>query len=197
MSNYDPKNNPLLTDEDRAALKRVHYATNRSFAVRHVREAGFKPWMRNLAAWLALGGNACTRKEQLIKARLFAKDRMRPQTLLTLLQRTDFQELVERFTEHNAEALRQQLEDLAPAAIEATKKSIEWAVAKEDYKAIPTVTEPVLARVVPKKDDTPARPPVLIVNLGTGFAKQYAEAEMQECEVEELPPPKEDADVGG
>ena len=192
MASYDKVNNPLLDDADRAALDRVHRLTARSNAVRHVREAILKPWMRSFAAWFATVGNALTRKEQLIKCRQFAKDRVRINTMMTLLKRPDFAALVERYTEHTVEGLRAQLEDIAPDAIEANRKAIEWAVAKEDYKAIPTVTEPILSRVVPKKDDSPARPPVLIVNLGTGFAKQYAEAEIKECEVIELPIPEED-----
>ena len=192
MGSYDKINNPLLDDEDRAALERVHRATGRSWAVRHVREAGLKPWMRSFAAWFALEGNALTRKEQLIRCRQYAKDRVRLPTMIVLLNRPDFKELVNRYTDDGIAATREQLQGLLPKVVENVEWSIDKAREKEDYKAMAGVVEPVLARTIPKKDDTPARPPVLIVNLGSGFAKQYAEAEMQEPEVIELPLPNDD-----
>ena len=178
-----------VTPEDRAIVKSVgKLLQNRNHTPRHVREAGLKIWMRQVAAYLAIEGSGHTRMEQLKTVRRIAREAVSLATYKTLLARPDFQELLERFAQDQIAATREQFQSMLPKVRESIEWSIDKAREKEDYKAIPGVVEPVLTRTIPKKDETVERSPVIIVNLGGTFAKQYVETTGHEVEVEELPP---------
>jgi len=192
-----PHDNPLLTPEDKEALERLEHETRklRRYAPnRHIEQAGLKPWMRMFAAWYALEGSSLKRYQQLLKAQYLARGRLSRGSFQKLLQRTDLQDLIARYTDDRIAATREQMQQMLPKVVENVEWSIDEARKANDYKAMPAVVEPVLAHTIPKKSEAPVAPPTLVINLGGHFAKVYAERELQEAEVEELPAPKEDDD---
>src|SRR2546428_4790749 len=187
--------NAPLSPEDIKALEDVESARRKQRApsqTRHVEEAGLKPWMRQFAAWYALEGSALKNYHQLAKATYSSRGRLSRQSFRRLLLRTDFQAAVTRYVDDQVQATRDQFKDMLPKIATNIEWSIDEARKAGDYKTMPAVVEPVLARTIPKKDEKEVATPQIVVNLGGHFAKLYAESEMQEAEVEELPPPKDD-----
>src|SRR5256712_1191426 len=187
--------NALLPPKDIKALEDVESACRKqraTFPNRHVEEAGLKPWMRQFAAWYALEGSALKKYHQLAKANYFARGRLSRNSFRKLTARPDFQAAVTRYVDDQVQATRDQFKDMLPKIATNIEWSIDEARKAGDYKTMPAVVEPVLARTIPKKDEKEAVAPQIVVNLRGHFAKLYAESEMQEAEVEELPPPKEE-----
>src|SRR2546427_9440559 len=187
--------NAILSPEDIKALEDVESLCRKqraTFPNRHVEEAGLKPWMRQFAAWYALEGSALKRMHQLAKANYFSRGRLSRQSFRRLLLRNDSQAAVTRSVDDQVQATRDQFKDMLPKIAKNIEWSIDEARRARDYKPMPAVVEPVLARTIPKKDEKEVAAPQIVVNLGGHFAKLYAESEMQEVEVEELPPPKEE-----
>src|SRR2546426_12360450 len=148
--------------------------------------------MRQFAAWYALEGSALKKYHQLAKANYFSRGRLSRNSFRQLLLRADFQAAVTRYVDDQVQATRDQFKDMLPKIATNIEWSIDEARRAGDYKTMPAVVEPVLARTIPKKDEKEVGQAQIIINLGGTFAKQYADAELQEVEVVELPPPKED-----
>ena len=73
------------------------------------------------------------------------------------MRRQDFRDLVEKFVADTESAAREKLQAMLPKTLEYVEESIDNARAAKDYKAMPTVVEPVLGRTVPKKEERSSR----------------------------------------
>ena len=181
-----------VTPEERELVRSVGVIVrSQNNTTRHVQEAGLKLWMQQYAAYLAVKGNGDLKRQQLAMASRIARQRVSRSTLARLHARTDFQALVDKLGSDQVAATKAQFQSMLPQIADDLEWASKTARAKEDYKAIPAIVEPVLSRTIPKKDEVAEIKPIINVMIGGTFAKQYVEAEMQEVVVEELPPPQE------
>lgn len=146
-----------------------------------------KIWMRQFAAYIAIEGNGHLLRQQLAMCSRIARQRVSMNTMRRLLKRPDFQALVEKLGDDQVAATKEKLQSMLPKASELVEWSMDQARAKEDYKAVPSIVEPVLSRTIPKKDEALDAKPAITVIIGGTFAKQYVEAPIQDAIVEELP----------
>ncbi len=70
-------------------------------------------------------------------------------------------------------------------AIAAHSKALDWAVAKEDYRAIPPLVEPAI-KALYKNVEEAREKPMIVLNLGN-FAQAHLDDPIQDVEVEALP----------
>ena len=186
---YESPKDSFITPEERALIQEVgRLARSRNNTTRHVQEQGLKIWMRQFAAYIAVEGNGHTRYQQVAWASRIARQRVSHNTMRRLMGRPDFQALVEKLGSDQIAATKERFQSMLPKIADNLEWAMDQARTKEDYKAIPQVVEPVLSRTVPKKDEQVEGRPVINVVIGGTFAQQYVEAEVQEVEVEELPP---------
>lgn len=181
-----PHVNPLLSPEDIAALA----ALKERVKLARRGPQGLLPWMRLFAVDYALARSSFSKDELLELARKFSNNSELSRLKLNqVMRRQDFRDLVEKFVADTEAAAREKLQAMLPKTLLYVEESIDNAREAKDYKAMPTVVEPVLGRTVPKKEEKEQAPQQVIVNLGGKFAQMFAETEMQDAEVEELPPP--------
>src|SRR5690242_7371453 len=187
-----PHVNPLLSPDDIAALA----ALKERMALARRGPTGLLPWMRLFAVDYALARSSYSKDELLELARRFSNNPQLSRLKLNqVMRRQDFRDLVERFVADTEAAAREKLQAMLPKTLEYVEESIDNARAAKDYKAMPTVVEPVLGRTVPKKEEKEQQTPQVVVNMGAKFAQMFAETAIQDAEVEELPLPREEEDM--
>lgn len=74
-----------------------------------------------------------------------------PQRLVNLKRRREFQEYYTNLRAEEIDRARAMLIKRMPDAVDSHFKALAMAMAKEDYRAVPALTTPVLDRVMPKK----------------------------------------------
>jgi len=184
--------NPLLSPEDVQALADL----NARLKLARQPPKGLLPWMRLFAVDYALARSSFSKDELLELARKFSNNPALSRLKLNqVMRRQDFRDLVEKFVADTEAAAREKLQAMLPKTLLYVEESIDHAREAKDYKAMPTVVEPVLGRTVPKKEEKEQQTPQVVVNLGGKFAQMFAETAMQEAEVEELPPPTEEGEI--
>ena len=121
------------------------------------------PWMLAYAEWLIL---ECIEPPKIsartTRARGLARAPVASHHLKLLEARDDFVDYCDELRKGPLERARARFQQAFPTYIEAHATALTLATEAKDYKAMASIAEPVLDRVIPKKSDVIAAPVVHI-----------------------------------
>ncbi len=176
-----------LSKLDQADIdKGVYNAIYSPQAVR--KQKTLRHWQRLFAAWYATLPGPPAMDAMVAYAQALTTYRITPQSIRITTKRDDWRELVDQFRGSEALRVRELLHADYQFYLDAHRKGLFMALEKEDHRAIPSFTVPIIERFAPKKEDQAARAQVVIVNLQGGAAQQALNVikDAEEAEVMEI-----------
>jgi hypothetical protein len=156
-----------------------------------IKSGPLQGWMRDFALWLALYEGKPTREEQRAKLQQAAHgQKITMQSLVRLRERQDFQQYLSQLMASEEAIARAKLVHDSPEYIDARRRALRQAetlAIREDVtvrekaallKTISSLTEPLVDRVWPRREDKAEVQPTVIINLGspTSFAQRHLSA---------------------
>ena len=168
---------------------------------RDLRRAGegphLLPWMKAFAVWMAThaGLHHPTQAEQLAFIEDRTGARLSPRLLRKMRVRPAFIEYYHALCHNVEEQAMEEFKNHLPEYVSGNRQALHWALEAKAYDKIPAIAAPGL-RYLTKDIGTESRQASVVINFGTGFAKEYLsmQTELPEIEWTALPPAEEPHD---
>ncbi len=110
-------------------------------------------------------GKKPTNAEQIEVLEELLQVKVTEEALRKLRRRAEFKEYFNNLIDDRDKANVRKLKSKMPEAIDAHFKGLDMAVTAEDYRAIPAYTNPILDRVIPRRDALQAQQQVINIVL--------------------------------
>lgn len=145
----------------------------------------FTDWMRSFAHWLSQHPRAKV-IEQVKEATLLSGVQQNRRSVSFLRSRKDFQAYYALMSTSNLDRAAHTFKKDAEFYAHAHRFGLELAMAKEDHRAIPAYTTPVLDRIAPKRAEKvdEEQKPTIVINLTASQAKSLALPDPTEIVIE-------------
>jgi len=141
---------------------------------RKIKFGKLQNWHRALAAWDLQQVARPTKAELADKASSLARFPISVHDIRLLEARTDYKEMHQRLQEDATAHARALVESHYVDYATTHREALDWASDKKDYKAIPALTNPILDRIVPKREDHGPQAPLITINIGVSGAGAQA-----------------------
>lgn len=122
-------------------------------------------WMRVYAAWYAQQPRQPGLTDRIRAVRAITQYKVTKKALAALEARADWRRFVEKCRADAAFRAKTMLESHYAFYVDLHKQGAQMALKAGDHRAIPTFTSPVLERVAPKRVESDAPPPSIVLNL--------------------------------
>lgn len=153
---------------------------------RQTRRGPLQPWMRAYARWICQHGQAKHPKvsQRTAKASELAGFGIHRGLLKDLESRPDFIALVTRIEGNAAERAKEQLVDEYEWYVQAHRAGLEMALREKDHRAVAAFTNPILDRVVPKKQEHTVTNQTISISMSGAQLQRLHDEEEPEIIVE-------------
>lgn len=180
---WEPKDLKYLPYESkRRALKEIEYAA--------IRQGPLRPWMKKLAEWAVTQNERLSAKQLGQMATQLAKVKIATHMARVLMYRDDWIAYKEEVASDVVGQARRQLEQRSVEYLETHYEAMKAArvnVATDPGTAA-KITEPVMDRVWPKKEEGNPAPTTIVVNLAPHQkVEEVVDYEILPCEIVEQP----------
>lgn len=153
---------------------------------RSVTRGPLQPWMRAYARWICQHGQERFPKtqERTKKASECAGFPVAQSLLRDLEKRPDFRALIIRIEGNAAERAKETLIDDYEWYIQMHRAGLEMALRAEDHRAVAAFTNPILDRVVPKKEERTVTNQTISISMSGAQLQRLHDDEEPEIVVE-------------